>query len=136
MLESKRRDGAGAGEPSVDAANPDTANAPDAKDGHTARFGFTITKKQGNAVHRNRIRRRLKAAVTALYAQAMPGCDYVVVARNAAFDRDYPLILSDLQTALTRVNRELGNPGGPRPPSHRGGGRGRGGARSEAKGGD
>jgi ribonuclease P protein component len=65
------------------------------------RFGFTITKKLGNAVTRNRIRRRLKAAIAQLAPlQAQPGFDYVVVARHAAFDRPYPDIIADLHKAF------------------------------------
>ncbi|TPW30152.1 ribonuclease P protein component [Martelella alba] len=57
-----------------------------------ARVGFTVTKRQGNAVERNRMRRRLKEAVRLDAGFAMrPGCDYVVVARrdslNAPFEK-------------------------------------------------
>ncbi len=56
-----------------------------------ARVGFTVTKRQGNAVERNRMRRRLKEAVRLKAGFAMqPGHDYVIVARrdvlNASFD--------------------------------------------------
>lgn len=48
-----------------------------------ARVGFTVTKKHGNAVERNRMRRRLKEAVRHSAAFAMkPGHDYVIVARR------------------------------------------------------
>lgn len=48
-----------------------------------ARVGFTVTKKQGNAVERNRMRRRLKEAVRLSAGFAMqPGHDYVIVARR------------------------------------------------------
>jgi ribonuclease P protein component len=71
----------------------------------TARFGFTITKKLGNAVTRNRIRRRLKAAVSAVSPiHACPGHDYVIVARRAAFDRPYASLISDLERALTTLH--------------------------------
>ncbi len=74
-----------------------------------ARFGFTVTKKLGNAVRRNRIRRRLKAAVAALAkTHAVAGFDYVIVARNAAFDRPYADLVADLATALQRVHGEGG----------------------------
>lgn len=74
-----------------------------------ARFGFTVTKKLGNAVRRNRIRRRLKAAVAALAeTHAVAGFDYVIVARNAAFDRPYAELVADLATALQRVHGEGG----------------------------
>lgn len=48
-----------------------------------ARVGFTVTKKHGNSVERNRMRRRLKEAVRTHAGFAMqPGCDYVIVARR------------------------------------------------------
>lgn len=73
----------------------------------SARFGFTVTKKLGNAVTRNRIRRRLKAAIGELApAAAMSGYDYVVVARSAAFDRPYPDVLADLSKAFAILHRE------------------------------
>ena len=69
------------------------------------RFGFTITKKLGNAVTRNRIRRRLKAALTALESEfAADGFDYVVVARQAAFNRPFTDLQNDLRRALKRVH--------------------------------
>ncbi|HEX2841424.1 ribonuclease P protein component [Hyphomicrobium sp.] len=69
------------------------------------RFGFTVTKKLGKAVVRNRIRRRLKAAV-ALVApgRAHSEHDYVLVARPAAFDRAFPDVKKDLERALQRVH--------------------------------
>lgn len=75
-------------------------------DGSTGpRFGFTVTKKLGGAVVRNRIRRRLKAAVTALAAlEAKDGFDYVIVARSAALDRPYADLLADLRRAFRGVH--------------------------------
>ncbi|MCA1908112.1 MAG: ribonuclease P protein component [Magnetospirillum sp.] len=68
------------------------------------RIGFTCSKKVGNAVARNRARRRLKAAVDAVFpSQARPGLDYVVIGRRETVDRDYSLLLQDLRTALKRV---------------------------------
>jgi len=71
------------------------------------RLGFTITRKLGGAVIRNRIRRRLKAAA----AKAQPiewegDTDYVVVARLEALRRSLPALIDDLQAALRRVRRE------------------------------
>ena len=69
------------------------------------RFGFTITKKIGNAVVRNRIRRRLKAALTPLSAQlAVATHDYVVIARQPAFDIPFATLQKDLERALQRVH--------------------------------
>ena len=69
------------------------------------RFGFTITKKMGNAVTRNRIRRRLKAAFAAESRSAKLGaCDYVIVARQAALDRPFDLLVGDVHRALAALH--------------------------------
>lgn len=73
-----------------------------------ARFGFTVTKKLGSAVIRNRIRRRLKAAVEELAAKcARADCDYVLVARSAAETRPYATLLTDLELAFARIDRAI-----------------------------
>jgi ribonuclease P protein component len=73
--------------------------------GEGPRFGFTITKKIGNAVTRNRIRRRLKAAFAARANGANLGsCDYVIVARHAAVDRPFDLLLDDVGRALAALH--------------------------------
>lgn len=83
-----------------------------------ARFGFTVTKKLGNAVKRNRIRRRLKAAIAELApSAAKSGYDYVVVARSAAFDRPFAGIRADLIRAFTILNRDSG-PKAPKDPKN------------------
>ncbi|WP_339086746.1 ribonuclease P protein component [Hyphomicrobium sp. ghe19] len=70
------------------------------------RFGFTITKKIGNAVTRNRIRRRLKAAFAAdLKRRELGSCDYVVVARRAALDRPFAELLGDVSQAMSALTR-------------------------------
>lgn len=70
-------------------------------DGPTARLGFTVSSKVGNAVVRNRIRRRLKAMVSEVFPYAaMPGFDYVVIGRNAALKRPYDRLVKDLKYAL------------------------------------
>lgn len=69
------------------------------------RFGFTITKKIGNAVVRNRIRRRLKAALAPLATvRAVATHDYVVIARQPAFDIPFSQLQKDLERALQRVH--------------------------------
>lgn len=76
-----------------------------------ARFGYTVTKKLGGAVVRNRIRRRLKAAVELIAPKlARPGYDYVLVARAAAYDRAFPELKKDLERALQRVHHAAANP--------------------------
>lgn len=69
------------------------------------RFGFTITKKIGNAVVRNRIRRRLKAALEHLSETCACGAhDYVLIARQPAFDIPFAQLQKDLERALQRVH--------------------------------
>ena len=73
-----------------------------------ARFGFTVTKKLGNAVRRNRIRRRLKAVVGQIGPELVGrDCDYVLLAREGAFDMPFAKLVSDLETALRRVHEKL-----------------------------
>ena len=68
------------------------------------RVGFTVSKKVGNAVERNRVKRRLKALahrLLLLYAQA--GHDYVVIGRRAALTRSHAALGEDLQRALGKI---------------------------------
>lgn len=68
------------------------------------RVGFTVSKKVGNSVCRNRARRRLRAAVAELFpTRAAPGLDYVVIGRRETLERPYSLLLQDLATALKRL---------------------------------
>ena len=70
-----------------------------------ARFGFTVSKKVGNAVERNRIKRRLKAAVRDLVREhSRSDFDYVLIARRAALDAGFAALVSDLIKALGRVH--------------------------------
>jgi len=66
------------------------------------RFGFTVTRKVGNAVERNRIRRRLRVAA-GLAEGARAGCDYVVVARRPAITLPFAELVADLTGALARL---------------------------------
>ena len=68
--------------------------------------GFTASRKVGNAVRRNRAKRRLRAAAAALIpAHGTPGTDYVLIARASTADRPYAALLADLAAALRRVER-------------------------------
>ncbi len=72
----------------------------------TVRVGFTASRKVGNAVIRNRAKRRLRAAAACVLSDAgRPGSDYVLIARAGTADRPYPALVADLETALRRVDR-------------------------------
>jgi ribonuclease P protein component len=71
------------------------------------RVGFTVTKKNGTATERNRIRRRLREVVKLLDVVSLrPHSDYVVVGRRAALSRDFATMLDDLRSALHRLDRQ------------------------------
>ena len=71
------------------------------------RVGFTVTRKNGTAVERNRIRRRLRELVKRLDGITMrPHSDYVLVGRRAALNRDFAAMLDDLRSALHRLDRQ------------------------------
>jgi ribonuclease P protein component len=70
----------------------------------TVRLGFTATRKVGNAVVRNRAKRRLREAARALAPElARPGSDYVFIARMGTADRPWDRLLDDVKSALTRL---------------------------------
>jgi ribonuclease P protein component len=69
------------------------------------RVGFTCTKKLGNAVARNRIRRRIKeAARLTLPGLAKPSYDYVLIGRGAAETRGFEELRKDIISAVTRLH--------------------------------
>ena len=68
------------------------------------RCGFTVSKRVGNAVRRNRARRRLRAiAAEIMPLRAVPGFDYVLIGRAATPDRPYDALRRDLVAALKRL---------------------------------
>jgi ribonuclease P protein component len=68
------------------------------------RLGFTVTKKIGNAVIRNRARRRLKeAARLTLPGMGLSGWDLVLIGRDATAERPFTLLIEDLRGALRQA---------------------------------
>jgi ribonuclease P protein component len=75
--------------------------------GTSVRVGFTASRKVGNAVVRNRAKRRLRAiAAEVLPQMGHPGTDYVLVARATANQRPYAELLGDLEGALRQLARQ------------------------------
>ena len=71
------------------------------------RVGFTVTKKNGTATERNRIRRRLRELVKRLDVTAMrPNSDYVLIGRRVALSRDFTAMIEDVRVALNRLDRQ------------------------------
>ena len=69
------------------------------------RIGFTASRKFGNAVRRNRSRRRLRAAVEKVMPlHAAAGYDYVVIARAGTAERPFDALIRDLESALKRLD--------------------------------
>jgi ribonuclease P protein component len=68
------------------------------------RVGFTVSRKVGNAVTRNRVRRRLReVARQVIPGQARTDLDYVLVGRQAAIGRDFAALRQELGEALRRL---------------------------------
>ena len=67
------------------------------------RVGFTASRKVGNAVARNRARRRLRSVAREVLSHAEPGNDFVLIARPATVDRDYQALVTDLVAGLKRL---------------------------------
>ncbi len=77
-----------------------------------ARVGLTVTRKEGGSVERNRIRRRLRAAIRAQAAHAPAGRDLVFIGRRDVLTVAFPVLLDDIQRALAAARAA-------KAPSHR-----------------
>jgi ribonuclease P protein component len=75
------------------------------------RVGFTVSRRVGNAVERNRVRRRLReVARQVIPVLARPDFDYVLVGRQEALRRDFALLRQELIEALKRVKALAATP--------------------------
>ena len=70
------------------------------------RVGFTVTKKIGVAVVRNRMKRRFRALAREIMpTKGVPGSDHVMIGRAKGIERDFGLLRSELESALDRARR-------------------------------
>ena len=71
------------------------------------RVGFTVTKKIGGAVVRNRMKRRFRALAREIVPRkGITGADHVMIGRSKAIERDYGLLRSELASALDRLRAQ------------------------------
>ena len=68
------------------------------------RVGFTVTKKIGGAVVRNRMKRRFRALAREMVpAKGVAGADHVMIGRSGGIERDFGVLRSELGRALERA---------------------------------
>ena len=84
----------------------------DRMDGDAAvRLGITVTKKIGNAVVRNRMKRRFRSVGRDVIAvDGQIGCDYVMIGRESGIERDYALLRTELAKALAKIAKQTDRP--------------------------
>ena len=75
-------------------------------DDPTIRVGFTVTKKIGNAVVRNRMKRRLRALARELLPdRGMVGADHILIGRQGGIERDFAQLQAEFGKALAKISR-------------------------------
>ena len=75
------------------------------------RFGVTVTKKIGNSVVRNRMKRRFRELLrAALPGEGLPDTDHVLIGREGGIERDFARMREELSAALARARDGKGDP--------------------------
>jgi ribonuclease P protein component len=79
---------------------------PRGDDDPAMRIGYTVTRKIGGAVVRNRMKRRFRALVRDILPEAgQPGADHVLIGRSSGVERDYAMLGGELRKALAKAAR-------------------------------
>ena len=79
---------------------------PRGDDDQVMRIGYTVTKKIGNAVVRNRMKRRFRALVRDLMPDlGIPGADHVLIGRAGGIERNFAILGADLRKALGKLHK-------------------------------
>jgi ribonuclease P protein component len=86
------------------AAAPFVLQAVRRGDGGAVRVGFTVSRKVGTAVERNRVRRRLREVVRRGETLMHPGYDYVLVGRRTALKEPFDRMIAAFDTVVRRVH--------------------------------
>jgi len=82
-----------------------------ANKGQGKRYGITVTKKIGNAVVRNRMKRRFRALLRELLpGEGLADTDHVLIGREAGIERDFGKLREELSAALGRARAGKGDP--------------------------
>jgi ribonuclease P protein component len=88
--------------------------------GRVMRYGITVSKRVGNAVVRNRVKRRFRALLAeVLPLSGLPGADHVLIGRETGIERPFPQLRDELRAALARVSSGKGDRPRTRPPGKR-----------------
>ncbi|EAQ28164.1 ribonuclease P protein component [Erythrobacter sp. NAP1] len=86
-------------------------------DGEGVRYGITVTKKIGNAVVRNRMKRRFRELLRAALPEGgLANHDHVLIGRSGGVERDYSTMAEELHAALARAKEGNGDTGRGRRP--------------------
>jgi ribonuclease P protein component len=80
---------------------------PSAQPGADTRVGLTVSTKVGNAVVRNRVRRRLRQLFRTRRSELPKGLDMVLIARNSAATAEWPVFVRAFDRIVTELNRRF-----------------------------
>ncbi|WP_299623678.1 ribonuclease P protein component [Pelagibius sp.] len=107
---ARRQHGTDRAAPDLPAAGRTPEATPDEPE---VRVGFTVTRRVGNAVTRNRVKRRLRAAAAEVFPRVgRDGTDYVVIGRSVTLVRPYEKLLQDLEQAVVKLDGKARNRAG------------------------